>query len=56
MGDATTLMYTSPLITMILAAVFLGHRIRLYRILNALLLILGAILVIQPTFIFDHLK
>ena len=40
-GDATTLMYTSPLITMILAAVFLGHQIRLYRILNALLLILG---------------
>ena len=39
---------------MILAAIFLRHNVRLYRIVNAVLLITGAILVIQPTFIFDH--
>jgi len=39
---------------MILAAIFLRHTVKLYRILNALLLITGAMLVIQPTFIFDH--
>ena len=33
---------------------FLGHRFRLYRAFNALFLISGAVLVIRPSFIFDH--
>jgi len=55
LGDAMVLIFTAPLSTMVLAAIFLRHTVRLYRIINALLLITGAILVIQPTFIFDHL-
>ena len=43
LGDAMTLIFTSPLSTMIVAAIFLGHRMRLYRIFNALLLISGKI-------------
>jgi drug/metabolite transporter (DMT)-like permease len=54
LGDAMALLFTAPLSTMILAAIFLRHNVRLYRIVNAFLLITGAILVIQPTFIFDH--
>ena len=54
LGDAMVLIFTAPLSTMILAAIFLRHTVKLYRITNALLLITGAILVIQPTFIFDH--
>ena len=55
LGDALTLLFTSPLTTMILAAIFLKHPFRLYRSLNALLLITGAILVIKPSFIFGRL-
>ena len=33
---------------------FLGHRFRLYRAFNAFFLISGAVLVIRPSFIFDH--
>ena len=33
----------------------LGHPFRLYRAFNALFLISGAVLVIRPSFIFDHL-
>jgi drug/metabolite transporter (DMT)-like permease len=54
LGDAMALLFTAPLSTMILAAIFLRHNVRLYRIVNAFLLITGAILVIQPTFIFNH--
>jgi hypothetical protein len=43
LGDAMTLIFTSPLSTMIVASIFLGHRMRLYRIFNALLLISGKI-------------
>ena len=31
LGDAMTVLFTAPLSTMIVAAVFLGHRLRLYR-------------------------
>ena len=41
LGDAMTLIFTSPLSTMIVASIFLGHRMRLYKIFNALLLISG---------------
>ena len=56
LGDAMTLLFTAPFSTMIVAAMFLGHRLRLYRILCALLLIGGAVFVIRPSFIFEHLS
>ena len=53
MGDTLSLQFTSPLFTMILAAINLGHPLRLYKSACGLLLIIGAVLVIQPPFIFD---
>ena len=52
LGDAMVLLFSAPVSTMILAAIFLRHTMKLYRIVNAVLLITGSILVIQPTFIF----
>jgi drug/metabolite transporter (DMT)-like permease len=56
LGDAMTLIFTAPFTTMVFAAIFLRHRFRLYRLLNGLILISGAILVIRPSFIFDNLN
>ena len=53
LGDAMALHFTSPLFTMIMAAIFLGHSLRLYKISCGLLLLTGAALVIQPPFIFN---
>ena len=41
---------------MVFAAIFLRHRFRLYRFLNGIILISGAILVIRPSFIFDNVN
>ena len=56
LGDAMTLLFTAPLSTMIAAALFLGHRLRLYRIFNVILLVSGAVLVIRPPFIFEAVQ
>merc|ERR1712242_97261 len=56
LGDAMTLLFTAPLSTMIAAAIFLGHRLRLYRIINVILLVSGAVLVIRPPFIFEAVQ
>ena len=56
LGDAMTLLFTAPLSTMIAAAIFLGHRLRLYRIFNVILLVSGAVLVIRPPFIFEAIQ
>ncbi len=53
LGDALTLMFTSPLSTMIMAAIFLGHRLRLFKIFFGLFLMSGTVLVIQPEFLFS---
>ena len=52
LGDALTLIFSAPLSTMVLAAIFLGHRLRLFRITAAILLIIGTILVVKPPFLF----
>ena len=51
-GDALTVVYGSPLFTMILSFIFLGHRLRLYKLSFALVLIVGIILVVRPPFLF----
>ena len=53
LGDAMALHFTSPLFTMTMAAIFLGHRLRLYKSFCGTLLLIGAALVIQPPFIFN---
>ena len=54
MGDALTVVYASPLFTMILSFIFLGHRLRLYKLSFALVLIVGIILVVRPPFLFPN--
>ena len=54
LGDALTLLFTEPFSTMFMAAIFLGHRLRLFRIGIGLLLLVGVVLVIQPPFIFHQ--
>ena len=52
LGDAMTLMFSSPLATMTMAAIFLGQSLRLYKISFGLVLLSGTILVVQPPFLF----
>ena len=52
LGDAMTVLFTTPLSTMIMAAIFLKHRLRLFKITCCLMLLSGAVLVIRPTFLF----
>ena len=53
LGDALTLIFSAPLSTMVMAAIFLGHRLRLYKISLGLILLTGTILVVRPPFIFS---
>ena len=54
LGDATTLMFSSPLFTAILSAIFLKDaRLRLWKVIFITLMMAGMVLVVQPPFIFD---
>ncbi len=53
LGDALTLVFSAPLCTMILAAIFLGQKLRLFKITFGAMLLLGTILVVRPPFLFD---
>ena len=55
LGDALTLIFSSPLITMILASVFLGHKLRLFKITLGAVLLSGIILVVRPPFFFNDI-
>lgn len=52
LGDAMTLVFSAPICTMVMAAIFLGHRLRLFKITFGFLLLTGTILVVRPPFIF----
>lgn len=54
LGDAMTIILSSVLPTMILAAIFLNERLRLYKISCAVLVISGLVLVIRPPFLFKN--
>ena len=56
LGDAMALHFTSPLFTMIMAAIFLSHSLRLYKTFCGTLLLIGAALVIQPPFLFNAMS
>jgi len=55
LGDALTLIFSSPLITMILASAFLGHKMRLFKITLGAVLLSGIILVVRPPFLFNDI-
>ena len=54
-GDALTVVYSNPIFTMIFSAIFLGNRLRLYKITLGLVLSLGIVLVVKPPFLFPDI-
>ena len=50
LGDAMSIIFSTPLPTMIFARLFFGQRLRLYKITCAVLLILGIGLIVQTPF------
>ena len=54
LGDAMTIILSSVLPTMILAAIFLKERLRLYKCSCAVLVISGIVMIIRPPFIFEN--
>ena len=55
LGDATTLMFSSPLFTAILSAIFLKDaRFRLWKMIFITLMMAGMVLVVQPPFLFGN--
>ena len=53
-GDATAIIFSSPLPSMVLSAMFLGHTLKLYKMSCGLMLYLGVILVVKPPFLFKE--
>ena len=54
LGDAMTIILSSVLPTVILAAIFLKERLRLYKILCSIIVVTGIVLVIRPPFLFQN--
>lgn len=56
LGDAMTVVFSTPLPTIFFARIFVGQRLRVYKFMCALLLVIGLILILRPPFLFgiDH--
>ena len=54
LGDASAIILSAPLPSMVLSAIFLGTRLRLYKVICGVLLYSGVLLVIRPPFIFHR--
>ena len=54
LGDAMTIILSAVLPTVVLAAIFLKERLRLYKILCSILVITGIVLVLRPPFLFQN--
>lgn len=55
LGDAMTLLFSTPIFTLIMERLILKTPLHPYRILCTLMLLTGVILVSKPQFIFGHL-
>jgi drug/metabolite transporter (DMT)-like permease len=55
LADATAIQYMNPVITAVLAGVFLGEGLRGREIVLALLALVGAVLISRPSFLFASL-
>lgn len=53
LGDAQTIIYSCPIFTMVLAAMFLGHRLRLFKTFVGIFTLVGVFLVVRPPALFD---
>ena len=51
--DAITLIFTAPLFTMVLAALFLKDKLTVIKVISGMTLMVGIVLVTQPTFLFE---
>jgi len=51
-ADALVVMFSDPLITMVVASIFLGERMNVLRVCTGLTILTGVTLVCQPPFIF----
>ena len=56
LGDALTLIFSSPAVTCLFSRVFLGVRLRLWKVVFIALLIAGVVLVIQPPLFFPRVS
>ena len=54
LGVAITLVFSAPIFTMVFACLCLKHKLGPFRAGLGLMLMVGAILVIQPPFVFDY--
>ena len=54
LGDASAIIFSAPLPTMVISKIALGTRLKLYKICCGLFVMLGIILVVQPPAIFSH--
>lgn len=52
LGDATTLLSLNPVVTIVLAAIFLGESIHSTHIFSAAASIIGSVLIARPSFLF----
>ena len=53
-GDASAIIFSSPLPTMIISKFVFGTRLKLYKVCCGILVILGIILVVQPPAMFGQ--
>ena len=56
LGDASALVFSSPLPAMIFSKIFLGHSLRMYKAVSGLVLYIGVMLVVKPTFLFHSVE
>jgi len=54
LGDATTMLSMSPIITVVAASIFLNETMQISHVIAAVLGLLGSILLAQPTFLFGR--
>ena len=52
-GDAMTLILCSAVPTIFLAAIFLGERLRMYKVICTIMVVSGIVFVIRPPFLFN---
>ena len=55
-ADAMTIVYTSPVFTMVLSSIFFKDKCKLYKVLCTISLFAGVILVLQPPSLFGEPK
>ena len=54
LGDSTTILFSSPVLVMVLSAFILKEKCGVFRVMAALILVSGVILIAKPPFIFGQ--